>query len=496
MTSPVAEHVVAAPEPAIDAEKESAPAPEKIRVLAVSDWCDSGFGRVMKELLPRLAATGLFEIEMVAWVYDADPTVYDEAKAMGVRLHPTFMKGMIPDWGRAAVHKVAASSFKPEIILSLGDPWMVEWINDLPFRSKIRWVAYVPIDRDPLPNRWTEVLAGPDALILYSKFGMEVVQHQMPFRHPELIYHGVDTEVFRPYAIPEKEFVRQQAFKVNAKSFVIGVVCRNQERKNIPAAFQAFKAWNCTCTTEPERRRGFGELKTREVYSCPGCGEFEQDPGKLDSYLYLHMTMGDGSDPNDGRGVSWNIHELVTRYALKKRIIATPGYGVEKGVSSGRLNAIYNGFDVFLLTTKREGFGLPILEAMSAGLPVVCTGYSSCLELVEAAGEGGYAIDTAAWVCDVHEEADGAIVDPVDAADGIEHFYKMDADGRAEVARCGREFAESLTWDGLTDDWVTLLGKLSSQNLYGKRVDKTTSPEAEPEPTESKEDPDGGQQTG
>ena len=56
-----------------------------------------------------------------------------------------------------------------------------------------------------------------------------------------------------------------------------------------------------------------------------------------------------------------------------------------QGVPNEALPALYQGGEVFVYPSRYEGFGLPILEALQSGLPVVaCTG--SCLE--EAGGEG------------------------------------------------------------------------------------------------------------
>lgn len=44
-----------------------------------------------------------------------------------------------------------------------------------------------------------------------------------------------------------------------------------------------------------------------------------------------------------------------------------------RGPSDRKLRELYSQSGVFLCTSRREGFGLPMLEAMACGLPVVCT---------------------------------------------------------------------------------------------------------------------------
>lgn len=59
-------------------------------------------------------------------------------------------------------------------------------------------------------------------------------------------------------------------------------------------------------------------------------------------------------------------------------------------VSNSELSALYSGASVFLYPSLYEGFGLPILEAMVCGCPVVTSNLSS---LPEVAGEAAILVD-------------------------------------------------------------------------------------------------------
>jgi len=55
-------------------------------------------------------------------------------------------------------------------------------------------------------------------------------------------------------------------------------------------------------------------------------------------------------------------------------------------VPDGELPYIYNGADLFVYLSLFEGFGIPPLEAMVCGVPVICSDATSLPEVVGDAG--------------------------------------------------------------------------------------------------------------
>jgi glycosyltransferase involved in cell wall biosynthesis len=78
------------------------------------------------------------------------------------------------------------------------------------------------------------------------------------------------------------------------------------------------------------------------------------------------------------------IFEQVTALGLAERVRFT-GY-----VAQGDLPGLYGGARVFAYPSRYEGFGLPVLEAMRCGVPVVTTNVSS---MPEVAGQGALLVD-------------------------------------------------------------------------------------------------------
>lgn len=80
----------------------------------------------------------------------------------------------------------------------------------------------------------------------------------------------------------------------------------------------------------------------------------------------------------------WNskdLYSLITDLKLNDRIMF-PGY-----VDIEELPAIYNLADVFVYPSLYEGFGLPPLEAMACGCPVITSNVASLPEVVDDAAE-------------------------------------------------------------------------------------------------------------
>lgn len=76
------------------------------------------------------------------------------------------------------------------------------------------------------------------------------------------------------------------------------------------------------------------------------------------------------------------------REALGK--LATPGVKLLGYLSDGALQTVYRNAAVFCYPSLEEGFGLPVLEAMQAGVPVVT---SACSCLPEIAGPAADLVD-------------------------------------------------------------------------------------------------------
>ena len=112
-------------------------------------------------------------------------------------------------------------------------------------------------------------------------------------------------------------------------------------------------------------------------------------------------------------------------------------------VPDDELVYLYRGATVFLYPSLYEGFGLPVLEAMLAGAPVLTSSASSLPEV------GG---DAAAYA------------DPYDVASIRDELAALlrDPDRRAAMTERGREHAARFTWQATAERTVAVLEQIAT----------------------------------
>jgi GT2 family glycosyltransferase len=115
--------------------------------------------------------------------------------------------------------------------------------------------------------------------------------------------------------------------------------------------------------------------------------------------------------------------------------------------SDDGVNELFNTAAVFLQTSKHEGFCLPVLEAMSAGLPVVCT---------DANGNRDFCAD---GVNCLMPGRSGASV-----AAALRRVLEDDA-LRARLVAGGKETAERYAWPRKLDELDTFYRELAARKL-------------------------------
>jgi glycosyltransferase involved in cell wall biosynthesis len=97
-----------------------------------------------------------------------------------------------------------------------------------------------------------------------------------------------------------------------------------------------------------------------------------------------------------------------------------------------KLAELYSGATLFICPSLYEGFGIPIIEAMASGCPVVASNVSS---IPEAVGDAGL------------------LFNPKDQNDLIRQIEKIitDKSNALSLAEKGKARAKKFSWDNMAD---------------------------------------------
>jgi len=132
---------------------------------------------------------------------------------------------------------------------------------------------------------------------------------------------------------------------------------------------------------------------------------------------YCYLVIGGSDDEN-----LIFLKNIVKRFNISNHVIFT------EVLSDLEVVALMNAADVFVFPSLEEGFGLPPLEAMACGTPVVTSNVSSLPEVVG---------DSALLVNPLHAQ---------DIADAIQKLF-LDQELKQELIRRGFERVKLFSWE-------------------------------------------------
>lgn len=227
------------------------------------------------------------------------------------------------------------SAFNPDLVITLGDIWVLD-PNLLRQMPSAHWL---PSDCRPMSTADKNVVEGGQSqIIAMSRFG-EARFRQAGF-DPVYVPHGVDTELFKP--AEDKSAIRA-LFGLKDDDYVIGVNAANSDaiRKAAPEMMLAFAKF---------------------LADCP------------EAVLALHT----GVHQEGGQ----NLEVIAENLGITDRIRVVDQYRYHAGMVSAKEMADWYGvLDVLAGCTYGEGFGIPLIEAQSCGVPVITTDASAMTEL-------------------------------------------------------------------------------------------------------------------
>jgi glycosyltransferase involved in cell wall biosynthesis len=391
------------------------------KVLWLGDaGCHTGFGRVTHSIGERLVRDYGHDIHVLAINHRGDdfPSTLDPTKKTPLWLYRTDVWKSGDYYGDTRIIEMLGK-VEPDVVVFYNDPNVIlrqlfENAYD-PTRILLQYrpiISYVPCDGTNLPETWQQVQKVTNMLVM-SEYGKSM------YPSAKLVYHGVDADQFWPVS-DERPITTstdiecrtkedcKEAFGFDREGFLILRVDKNSGRKDFAATFKALVP----------------VMKRHEDIQV----HFHTQSRQMQSGVDINVLIGREPGISPKR---WFLPGMTDSWI---------------GWSQQDLNALYNAADLFVSTSRGEGYGLTLVEALACGVPVIAQNVSAIPEVV---GPGGMLLEPQRLIT-VPSGEDLWLADIDAFSDAIEYLYSH-PERRQELSEAGvRHVHDLFSWDEAT----------------------------------------------
>jgi len=301
-----------------------------------------------------------------------------------------------------------------DVVIALMDSWILrDDIGQLGFL----FCCWAPVDHDPIPPQVVQKLSNIYMPIAMSKHGYEQMINA-GLKNVRYVPHAVETKVYRPHSAKVNRETRKR-LGIPEDAFLIGTVAANK-------GYPARKSW-------PQMLEAVG----RFIQNHPN------------AYFYAHTLATTEHEGVDISGVAKVL-------GVGDRLILPNPYLYLQGFPDKEMSKIYSCFDVFLLPSMGEGFGVPQIEAQACGVPVIVTDFAASSELI---GAGQKVSVGYRWFTPLYSYQ--ALPDIASIVQCLENNYNLSRKERKEQGRQAREFSLQYDVDLIFDTyWKPIIQEL------------------------------------
>lgn len=370
------------------------------KVCVVSDFSlkGSGYLNIIAPLCRELSLRG-HEIKAVGLGYSGEEHPFDYS-IIPCRSFPdahAMVNNLKHQWGT-------------EILIVALDIPQQEGFIGISKELGIKIISITPLENPPLTMSWSFILQQADKVFFISQMGADEAQ-KAGVESAEHLLVGMDTRAWRLRTKEEYEEGRK-LFNIAPDALVVLTVADNQERKNLSKAMEIIS-------------------KVKKEKSV--------------KVKYILVTR-------EKSEVGWKLRDLAMTYGIASDVMI-----FERGMPFGELYGLYALSDSFLLTSKAEGLGMPVMEAMSVGIPVVSTNCGAMPELL--GDDRGFLMNTEYSMIDPWGNSRR---DFPSAESGMEilHSLSLCMGDKLSGTREAREYMETRTWDFPTNQVTKAIEEL------------------------------------
>lgn len=332
-------------------------------------------------------------------------------------------------------------------------------------RSRIQFVAYMPIDFAPLPPGVEAALRRFDVVVPFTEHARRTL---LPWcgipGSPRLcapIPHGVDRSIFRPPDAEARRIARREVLGVGDDAMVVGFFGRNSGHKHAELAMRIFTAFakghfvRCAdCTRITPFDVDPIDFSAIPPERCARCGGESVEPSRArrTARLYLHTEASSALDRSVSGG--WDLDLLADRLGIENALVRDGSIRLGQGVSAEELARRMGACDVHLLPYDCGAFELTVLETGACGVPNVITDGEAPVEYAAPFSE--LVPPAMRWIA---PEGTRAFMDPGLAVEALVRLAE-EPERRRSLAEEGPRVAERYTWEGIGARWDQLFRSL------------------------------------
>jgi len=373
-----------------------------VKILWFSDFLiPTGIGRVSHHLVRGLIKKGI-EVAVATPYMGGKPLVIDN-----VRIYPMLQ------FDQALFSRIVCE-YEPDLTVCYITHHQLPYnqLSKILSELGIKILWYNPVEWDEISPTYVAPYIGANMIAVATETGKRVLSEFLPEDFITIVSHGVDPEVF--YVENPKP-----KFREFRDLFIYGMVGKNVMRKSFPELIEAF----VKLPAEVKEKSG----------------------------LYLHTTKVSTA----GEVVYWNLDWLVMKHGLSGKVFMPEFVTMWWGEEDDMLRKLYNAMSCYCQISLSEGFGLPIIEAMACGVPVIASANTSVPEVV---GDAGLLVEC--WEEPIYHH-DGWAVHKVKInalAAAMLEIYQNEGLRKTLIKR-GMERAREFTWEKATLQMASAIEK-------------------------------------
>jgi hypothetical protein len=303
-------------------------------------WSPTGYGVQTQEIVPKLMQDGHKVAILANYGLSGATIEFNGIPIMGSGMD-AYSNDLTPAQMSAWINQD-----KSEI--GLGITLYDVWVYQSPAWDENPILSWTPIDHEIVPEGvkgWFDRIGKGKWALAMSKFGEDQllnagVERERVFYAP----HSFNQIFFKP---TESQLRKEMGIPEDAHLTII-----NAANKGLTPIR---KCW-------PEMLEAWCEFARRHD----------------DAFLYIHTEFF-------GLASGVKIGRLLDHFkAPPTRVKVAPQFEYRQGIPQELLAKLYSMSDVLLMTSRGEGFGIPVIEAQACGVPVIVTNWTAQPELVGA----------------------------------------------------------------------------------------------------------------